>query len=89
MRGSCDMLRRHPLVTMTPVELNALPEYSCSLPTGTTIGKRWRKRIPYYTNQPLQCWLVAEYVDHPDPNLTGIKWRQVVLVNRFGFPVNP
>ncbi len=81
-------MARHPLVTMTPEELKKLPEYSCSLPTGTTIGKRWRRRIPYYTNQPLQCWLVAEYVPHPDPDLTGIKWRQVVLVDRFGFPVS-
>ena len=28
--------------TISREELEKLPEYSCSVPTGTTVGKRWR-----------------------------------------------
>ena len=28
--------------------LKELPEYSCSMPTGTTIGKRWRRNIHWH-----------------------------------------
>lgn len=33
----------YPLLRMTRREFDGLLEYSSSLPTGTTIGKRWRR----------------------------------------------
>lgn len=52
---------------ITGAALDALSEYSTSLPTGTTIGKRWKQRRP-------DGWLIGEYVPHQDPGTVGIKW---------------
>jgi hypothetical protein len=35
-------------VRLTWAELQALPEYSCSLPSGTYVGKRWKRNINAY-----------------------------------------
>lgn len=55
-----------PSLRLTPREFAALPEYSCSLPTGTTIGKRWKRldgshdhRFKAAGGQPR--WMVGEY----------------------------
>lgn len=58
---------------------NALPDYSCSLPTGTTIGKRWKRRRDYHDET--KGWVMGEYVTHRDPNLTGIVWRDIEVVS--------
>ena len=42
------------IVRLTTPQFEALLEYSSSLPTGTTIGKRWRRREPYYQQLPIQ-----------------------------------
>lgn len=36
------------VVHLTAAELDRLLEYSASLPTGTTIGKRWRRNVNAY-----------------------------------------
>lgn len=56
-------------------ELDGLPEYSASLPTGTTIGKRWKAK------RANGEWQIGEYVLDPrgDPEFAGIRWRDVVI----------
>lgn len=60
--------------TMSRADFNALLEYSTSLPTGTTIGKKWKRQCPHGT------WVTGEYVPDPEPKMVGIKWRRVVVV---------
>lgn len=72
---------RLPHVELTQAELEALPEYSCSLPTGTTIGKRWKLDVHFRPGPPnaFPAWLLGEYTAHPDPGLVGITWRRIVV----------
>lgn len=58
---------------------NALPDYSASLPTGTTPGKRWKRRRDYYDET--KGWVLGEYTDHPTrPDLVRIIWRDLEIV---------
>lgn len=70
-------------------DLEKLPEYSCSLPTGTTIGKRWRQATKWgpevsRERYPETEWMIGTYVDHPDPKLVRIEW--VWAVSEPGVP---
>lgn len=65
-------------VTLTPDEFNALLDYSCSLPTGTTIGKTWKRRVDYH--DPSQGWLLGEYVESDKPDMVGIKWKRILVL---------
>ncbi len=55
---------------LTELDLDDLPEYSSSLPTGTTAGKRWKRRTRGGD------WLVGEYVKRADQ--IGIDWAWAV-----------
>lgn len=66
----------HPVLEMTRQEFERLPEYSTSIPTGVTIGKRWRRCIlPGHLSgfqgaaADIQHWRIGEYsresVTHP------------------------
>lgn len=59
-------------VIIPQAELRSLPEYSCTLPTGTTIGKRWRRRTPYRSDS--YDWMIGEYTDIGDPDNVGVSW---------------
>ena len=55
-----------PILRLTSREFAALPEYSCSLPTGTTIGKRWKRLDGSHDQRFLASggkprWMVGEY----------------------------
>lgn len=67
-------------VLLTEEELKELGTYNCSLPTGTRIGKRWKKDRNYYRpNGPHEPdWWMAEYVEDPDPKMVGIEWSRVL-----------
>ena len=71
----------------SPQEFATLPEYSLSVPTGTTIGKVWKakERVPAagerYGWRFGAGWSLGEYVDHADPKLVGIKWRELLVVS--------
>lgn len=62
-------LRSHrglPVLRLTRRELEALPEYSTSVPTGTTPGKRWRRNVAFSLagfHPPTEgaVWIVGEY----------------------------
>lgn len=80
------------VVEITRAEFDALPEYSCSLPTGTTIGKRWKRNETAYCAEPVALhpfdgtvvrepprWILGEYVAHPNPALVGIRWLRIAI----------
>lgn len=50
-----------------------LLDYSATLPTGTTIGFRWRRQLAD------RSWLTGEYVKSDQPGHVGIKWRRAVI----------
>ena len=64
---------------LTLAEFRALPEYSCSVPTGTEIGKRWKRRIPYH-GEPCE-WFLGEYVEpdaeQKEKGQVGIQWTRI------------
>jgi hypothetical protein len=64
-------------IKMSNAEFESLLEYSTTLPTGTTLGKKWRRHI---LAGPAQGeWWMGEYVPDPngDPSMVGIKWRKI------------
>jgi len=69
-------------IVLIQSELDDLLEYSCSLPTGTTIGKRWKKNVNAYQHphNPVPDWRMGEYIEDEDPEMVGIIWRRVVLL---------
>lgn len=69
----------HALMSMADFE--ELPEYSCSLPSLTTIGKRWKRGAPYVGVRT--HWWLGEYeeCDPPDPEKVQILWRTIVIVD--------
>jgi len=58
-------------------DFRSLLEYSCSLPTGTAIGKRWKRGQPY--DKPTE-WFMGEYAPDPDPKFVRILWRRIEVV---------
>jgi hypothetical protein len=64
-------------ITLTQKEFNKLLEYSFTIPTGTIIGKQWKKGVPY--DNPTK-WYLCEYIEHEDPNKVGILYKQIVAV---------
>lgn len=73
-------------IVLTKKEFDQLPEYSCSLPTGTTIGKKWKRNDLAFvssahdprTGNSIQKWYLMEYVEHPDPKLVGINTKKII-----------
>jgi hypothetical protein len=65
-------------VSLTKEAFDALDEYSCSIPTGTTIGKRWKRGEPYHG--PRSTWYLCEYVPCETPGHVGIRVRLIRIV---------
>ena len=59
--------------TMTLSAFESLHEYSLTLPTGTYLGKVWKRK------KNTGKWVLGEYVVDPDPKMVGIVWREIVL----------
>lgn len=53
-------------------ELEALPEYSCTMPSGVFAWKMWRCNESFGTRKPAS-WIVAQYVPIADPEKMGIR----------------
>lgn len=70
------MLTDDKSVILTQKEFDDLPEYTISLPTGTFIGKQWKRDMEWCK----RGWVMGEYTNHPDPNLVGIIWRDIFIV---------
>lgn len=71
---------------VTPGEFSELLEYSCSIPTGTTAGKRWKRDNNWgglVGHDPAQGpdWYLGEYfLDGTIPaGEIGIRWRRLVV----------
>lgn len=66
------MSQPRPTLLITQAALKNLPDYSMSLPTGQTIGKRWRRRLG---NDTPAVWIIGEYHDQDvEPGHVGIRW---------------
>lgn len=52
-----------PIICMMRYEFEALPEYSCTWPTGVTPGKRWRRHdgVHDFKSKKSPVWFVLEY----------------------------
>lgn len=59
-----------PIERVTMAEFAALSEYSTTLPTGTTIGKKWKRKHPL-------GWMMGEYIDIDRVDQVGIKWSRI------------
>lgn len=68
------MLTDEKHAVLTQVELDALPEYSFSLPTGTVPGKQWKRKVA-------SDWWLGEYgkIDEATDTIT-IRWRKILTV---------
>jgi hypothetical protein len=68
---------------MTTAEFDRLPEYSGSLPTGTTIGKRWKRNTNYYRESwAAPKWFIGEYTELiPETAQVLITWYRVELTD--------
>ena len=67
-------------VMLTVREFEELNDYSCSLPTGTTVGKRWRRRVPYMIGPGItNTFVMGEYVESYKTNSIGIEWTPILL----------
>lgn len=67
-------------VSMSLSDFNKLPEYSCTLPTGTKAGKQWKRRKHDGT------WCLGTYyeLDDLDPASTtqiGISWQHLNITD--------
>ena len=72
----------------------ALYEYSCSLPTGTFVGKRWKRNSHQFNPRHPDVWYMGEYFELPawvsptlgigprHPTEVGIRWREIFVVGR-------
>lgn len=64
---------KKPKVTvLTRKEFDELLDYSCSLPTGTTIGKRWKRNNNAY-RRPL-CSHLHVFDGTREPDFQGPDW---------------
>ncbi len=70
-------------IVMLRRDLEKLPEYSASLPTGTTIGTKWRRLVG-------SMWWIGEYVASRTPGYVDIRWQRVYVtpVYTFAGPVS-
>jgi len=71
-----------PIICMLRGEFEALPEYSCTLPTGVVPGKRWRRHDGAHDHRQRgrpHPWLVCEY---SEPFMDGGEVYCSVLVYR-------
>jgi hypothetical protein len=77
------------LLPITARELEALGEYSCSLPSAwgeTAVGKRWKRDLRAYDRSKVGWppeWLIGEYVRDPEVprGEVGIRWYTAALVH--------
>ena len=66
-------------ISLAPHDFDRLREYSCSIPTGTTEGVQWKRRVGYMRNHPRHNdWLLGEYTPctcYPlNPKCIHIRW---------------
>lgn len=67
---------------LTAAEWLALPEYSCTMPTGGVTGKRWKRHEPYRRSCSGVCghWWLGEYVASMFAN-SYVRWSKIEVVD--------
>jgi len=81
-QGTCLVTADEAVMTLD--YFDDLLEYSTSLPTGTYIGKRWKRFVGPNVNWGGQQarWVMGEYADDPsDPDRVLIIWRRITHVS--------
>ncbi len=77
---ACQVDRTHIMATWAQVE--TLPEYSTTIPTGTTPGKRWRRGDRYFLNmagkEGPEHWVVREYGPIYEDPADGQKYLDII-----------
>lgn len=69
-------------ICLSEKDFDALDDYSCSIPTGTYVGKRWKRRHPYvHYPDVVPTWTMGEYYEYGDHGRVGINWRPIVVAN--------
>lgn len=77
-------------ISLTRKEFDRLPEYSCSFPTGITIGKRWKRNLSFTDPRAdPDVWYMGEYVGVDKKGYTGIgiHWRQIYVEDSSVLPM--
>ncbi len=74
-------------VVLTKEEFDQLLEYSSSIPSGTVLGKVWKRNQNFHSGKKPGDWYMGEYV--PDvkakmdrdgkPETIGIIWRKIEI----------
>ena len=62
-------------VLLTPQQVNGLPEYSSTYPSGTYDGKCWKRGNG-------GVWYLCWYEPHSEPGKIGIGFRTILEVER-------
>lgn len=73
---------------MTTAELEKLPNYSCTLPTGTGEGKVWRRAADYYKQDVKDVWYRGRYGEpypegHQYHGQVPIEWRRIEICDGY------
>lgn len=68
-----EALELNKTVKLTQGEFDALPEYTCSNPTGTVIGKRWKRATK-------DGWFLCEYVGCNEPGYIDITKKHIAIL---------
>lgn len=74
-------------LALTPAEFDALLEYSTTLPTGTTPGKAWKARKPFWAPAHRAEWWRGTYglpypEGHQHHGSVPIGWRRIVRLGQ-------
>ncbi|KKK78695.1 hypothetical protein LCGC14_2840980 [marine sediment metagenome] len=79
---------------LTTKEFEDLLEYSCSIPTGTTLGKKWKRHIYCFRLEGRTLygwahppgatiisdeWHQGEYVKSEKPGFVDIRWTEIIV----------
>lgn len=70
------------MVTLTYKEWEALPTYTCSEPTGLTIGRRWKRAYTgrgssFHDTPWSERWWLCEVFPDPDPAYVQTRRREI------------
>jgi hypothetical protein len=72
-------------IALSQAEFLALLNYSASLPTGTSAGKRWRRSVDWRFQELNDEWMMGEFGE-PYPKghvLYGnvpVQWRRIIVL---------
>jgi hypothetical protein len=77
--GGIELLVDEKIAKITAPILDQIMEYSCSLPTGTKIGKIWKRDINWSTVGKDPEWYIGHYFKQ-DGKDTLIEWYKVDII---------